>query len=1511
VGDRIDPITGEPEVGGGGRVETAPIEVRGEDREEKDVAFPSDDRGREPEDKPTPPSLSPEEQQRDRAEREPYTPPAPSIERGITVSPTWKVADRTATGEPTTYIDTQGVRYYTPESTMWKLGYKTSVEYSQRQKGERVEVEEGKVEWLYTAPYVAVDTAEGSKHITREEAIGLSKLEGESLFNEQVELGLIPKGSVYIDESAYLTAKAAEVLKNTNPELYQTVITGDIAGYQRYIEFAETQAKQLVDWFTSEAPVELKQAYERGGLGEALKLYTQLRDKELQTFESELQNASPELFTAYKAGGLEAYNALAKQLNKEYEEFKQQLDSGEVIELPDGKYISKEDFDKQPEGVQQVMRESGIAGVESLGETTWLYKGNVISSTERQRIIDEFEAKRETLIKEGKQHTKEWEELPEHPIDTMVLTPESGKRLGIKTISFIVPAAKALLPEYTVKDVSAVEWGLTVVNLALIGAAFAPGAVLGSIVGRVATRSLTTAGAGLVGYQTTKHWNKLSPVEKALGAGGTLLYALPVLSIPVRNIKITTTKIPTIEGEVVAWKGLSVFQNPIIGRSGGKWVVGARNLTLPEAKLILDGYKPEMMLDTKVFVNEQALIKAGIAKEQIDFLSLTLKNRNLFAGKKSPFLSEETLFDPTARLDADEVAVFLEQMAKYRDKVTHVDLFGSQSIKAQLAPELRGWRKTHDLDMQSTFSLDEAIAFTNETLEKLRKLGGNRQYRLSPKSPIRIEKIVKGKWEHINDLKSEFIDPALQTSELPGSQLDKTNIYSYGRLVEEPLITVEYPGVGRIDIMRLSESGIRKSDTILRVRQTGTGTAFRPPERGIASPGVPKDAADFYVILRTFKGQKLADEWAEAWAVAMGYAKSEAKRLLPKITKAMEKVASETPSDLIGYRIYPEKVEVGADVSPTFRLHVPSSLVVSVSGKLASKIVSPVSPYAIASNIPSAYLPSVAGMSATSFTTPVGVSAIGATPPLGVSTIPSAEISPAPSTAPSAISEVSPVSVVSPSLSPDVSPSPVVSAVPVSGLITPSPDISTSPSPVTSISIEKEPIPKPSPKPPPLRDDENYQKQVDKIVPGTVVWIQGRPTGGAMFRLLPPPYTDEDGFTMRVPPPDYIDEGLSGKGSAFKSVQVIGGLPPENIENVDLGIMKININVESGKPVISYAQDVEANVGAREETIGMGEGQIPIEVWKEAKAEGVSVEELRATRDVAGEGLVQDRLVPIGQELQVSELLPDISVEEEAQSPILDLVEDETSLTPDMEQKPEAEIVWVDSWKEFPREDKDSTIKAYYDHEENKIYAITNVTTKAEIEHEKYHSTENSEGLAEAPSDFVKSELAAHKYAYEKIGAPKGIIEKLRGIYNEMRTNYDVDPHEAWAMLERELERINPPESWKADIDRLRMEYQAKFGRVKEDTLVTEESLLLPEGKRLIGGDNRLVSGAIALETSDEEDEEDDRKRRRKPKNLKDWWDSPYYASDNGNSIENKAQRIPERTYYGHKLLPPDLGGTL
>src|SRR3990172_9955614 len=84
------------------------------------------------------------------------------------------------------------------------------------------------------------------------------------------------------------------------------------------------------------------------------------------------------------------------------------------------------------------------------------------------------------------------------------------------------------------------------------------------------------------------------------------------------------------------------------------------------------------------------------------------------------------------------------------------------------------------------------------------------------------------------------------------------------------------------------------------------------------------------------------------------------------------------------------------------------------------------------------------------------------------------------------------------------------------------------------------------------------------------------------------------------------------------SLQIIGGLPEHDIQNIDLGWARINIKTGGGKPEIEYVHDVESNTGERSKTVGMGKGQIPVEAWQEAKARGIKYEDFIAS--YKGEG---------------------------------------------------------------------------------------------------------------------------------------------------------------------------------------------------------------------------------------------------------------------------------------------------
>jgi hypothetical protein len=858
---------------------------------------------------------------------------------------------------------------------------------------------------------------------------------------------------------------------------------------------------------------------------------------------------------------------------------------GELIALPDGTYISKKDFENSPQGTQRILKESGFAGLSELIEKKWqnLYDpSKILTDDEYKTLLTDWDAKWKAAI--GK---PEFYELEPNPRDEYHLAPDSARRLLISVASMIVPPAKAGLPEYDIQDVSKMDWAFAATNIPLLALGFAPGAIAGSTIGKAALVGLSAAQSGLISYSTVKSWSQLSPLERGLGVGFAVLSAIPLMTSVARNVKVGVPSklIPTTEGEIASWKGLSVAGSPIIGKSGGKWVIGTRQLTLPEARLILDGYHPQTMLETKVFVNRSALLKAGFDKAQVDFLTDSLKARNLFAGKRSPWLSKEALIQPTQRLTSEEIEVLMRNIAiKQGDIKEATLLFGSPTIKGQIAPGLRNWRPVHDWDIKTAMSQADTEIFAQKILKELEVKGGA-EYRMSPKSPTLIEKKIAGAWDHIADIHSQEI-VAESALDLPGSKLDVTGEYSYGRMVEEPAITVNYPGIGEIDIMALSESGVRKADTLLRVRET----KFRPPERGIAQPGVPKDAADFYVILKTYEpmiGEGIAEDWLRSWAKAMGYTEAELAKVLPRIRKALEEVAAQTPTNLIGYKFTPSKsASVTKGASPSIVIHVPSSLGASVSPSLESRISEPIYPYKMTSRMrpyASQALLNVASQYASpSVRTSKSIVASGkpsiVKPSPKASVVKPSKIKPG-SVKPSA-SKPSPhsPSVVPPSAVPPsvVPPSVVPPSVVPPSLVSPPPPSSPAPS---------------SPGRKPQIELKFSKKQYPEIPEGSIAWKQGKLLRKGKlvdyWKYIPPPWKQEVPVSIFGTPKG---AKFAGETTPEKTIQMIGeprAKVPKDV-SVDLGVVDIYIS-EYGRRIEYKGKGLETKVGKslREATRGM------------------------------------------------------------------------------------------------------------------------------------------------------------------------------------------------------------------------------------------------------------------------------------------------------------------------------------
>lgn len=1026
-------------------------------------------------------------------------------------------------------------------------------------------------------------------------------------FNVTKEQGLIPLNSEFIPgkngDWSYIPimSKTDYEILTALPES-QRIAT--IGGGTKEFQVAQLkyESPELYKVLTDEGWVAYEKAYEK-----IIKEQQQAFENAQKEWENELKISSPDLYKVYKEQGYETfvktvddYNKQVVKANADYDAFQRKVQLGEIIPLPDGKYITKEEFTKQPYGVQNILMAKGFIGLETPG-LIWEDRrtGKQYTTADKKKLLDDWFAQYNKLDKEGLPLYVIEQKIGENPVNYIALTAESGRQvmanLGISIASFIFPPAKALREEYTIKDVSGIEWGLGAVNVAFLSTSLISPALLATIAGKITIAGLSATGTGLISYEAVKNWSELTPLQKGINIGGAVLYSLPLMATVARGIKITSVKIPTAEGEIATWKGLAIANNPILGKSEGQWILGARNITLPEVKLILNGWKPETVLETKVFVNKSRLLKAGLGEEQVDYLITSLKDRNMFAGSKSPYFNKEVLLESTARLDADEISVLMKQIQKYNKDIKQVDLlYGSTTMKAQLAPELRGWREVHDWDIQTSMNMDDTATFAKSILEELNTLPGGKQYRISPKNPNLVEKKINGVWEHIADIHAIEELKSLSGLDIPKSKLDSTGQYSYGRMVSEPAIKIKYPGVGEFDIMSLSETGVRKMDTIARIRQIEGGTILAPPERGIAAPGVPKDVADFYVILKTYElggvlRTGIADEWLVEWAKTMGYKASDLPKLLPRLKDAINTILEETPSNLIGYRFRPATTTVvKPGASPSISIGIPKGLETIGSPSLRTEITKEYSPsIAMSSKI------AIPSLKLSGKVSPSIVS-------LQVASV-SPKLSPAQKASASKILSTS-LGIISPSYGIMPSPSKPISVgalpskgiSPSKGLSSPSP--SKSPSPSRPPSPKPKPSPGPSPKvvpykspppsPPPTKKPPPEKPSPSIIVLGADTEAKHEAFRGAItwkqgfgWWAIKEPYKSraDAAFFYKEPPPGAkIVKG--GAKSALHSIQALTGKAPEKLE-LDLGIMDVIITQPTVAPgrsgAIRFTRDIK------------------------------------------------------------------------------------------------------------------------------------------------------------------------------------------------------------------------------------------------------------------------------------------------------------------------------------------------
>lgn len=655
--------------------------------------------------------------------------------------------------------------------------------------------------------------------------------------------------------------------------------------------------------------------------------------------------------------------------------------------------------------------------------------------------------------------------------------------------------------------------------------------------------------------------------------------------------------VPTETGDVQVWRGIDINGNPMIGMSDKKLVLGTSGIEYPPAdtiQLVSDiksGYKPITALETKVMANPSAMAKMGYSAEEIAKVQETLGSMDSIYGLKSPYIEPET---PTKikSLSQDGVKTVLQQVVDNPDIVSQV--YGSGTIKVQVAPELKGWREPADIDIQLKVGEENGIEFARKLADKLKTIEGvdNVRVGFDEAHPTLIETKDATGWHHAVDIHVQG------ESELGvSSTVDRAAGYGYvGKKLTQPSVIIDYPNIGQVKVMSLSESGIRKGVAILRWHPTDTYiTALR--EQGIAeeqiaklittgdvtiapSPERLKDITDFYVILRTFEGEDAAN----AWATSYGYDYTQIKTLAelnPTSVKTWEfepspnatgiepqvgvspSISFMEPSSIVSAPLVDElanQIKTSYSVLYPNDIKLSPSIIPKTSSEVSANINTPSETLDIASRVNFPSVTIVSPEEARSFTVtnniikeisiPVnyvadknyssfGVESTPVSPVIKTSGAISTEITPSNTITPSP-STVSPptasppVSFISPSISPPI-------------IATPLPPIPTSKNPkriIVPLEFESDP------------------KKTDKLKSGFITWRQGK-THWAIPQLENGSFDSNDKVSSGKPFRG-TTKYATGKGSVYKTFEYVGQNPPDK-SFIDIGWAQFDVKNVNGQ----------------------------------------------------------------------------------------------------------------------------------------------------------------------------------------------------------------------------------------------------------------------------------------------------------------------------------------------------------
>jgi len=308
--------------------------------------------------------------------------------------------------------------------------------------------------------------------------------------------------------------------------------------------------------------------------------------------------------------------------------------------------------------------------------------------------------------------------------------------------------------------------------------------------------------------------------------------------------EIATIKLPTDKGIKTVYKGLGLFERPIVGIAKWKKDMGAHVGRYTYKLTLGTGKGVDLTTATKPFIVESAaatkLVLRSLGEQKLVSPTGLTKLTGLVTLTRtvettpSKYVVDKFL-KQTETWNKQEITKILDFTKKYQG-----DLFGSFAAYQQTKPSLR--RVGADIDVMFDMPKPEMELKAQELANQLTKLGAKVKVK-----GIGIHKYIPDvkKWVHGVDIKLKDMpdiskDAAKEMSEaLKGDKV-------YGAPLGQPTIEIE-----KTKVMPLSEQVVRKMSSIGTIRPSGAKIWEIAPE-----PHRMKDIPDWFRGYETLAGKQ-------------------------------------------------------------------------------------------------------------------------------------------------------------------------------------------------------------------------------------------------------------------------------------------------------------------------------------------------------------------------------------------------------------------------------------------------------------------------------------------------------------------------------------------------------------------------------------------------------------------------------------------------------------------------------